>query len=583
MSDRGSLENLKQEIVENIYTNENQAVTGDLLQDVLIDAVDTMGVSVSQNTETGKKELLVGDTPVLIIDYAPEKNSRNPIESGAVFNESKNICDAIGWNVTEVSTTYADGLINSTGGVSSSVYAKHSDFVLIEPNKRYYLHSALAETWYIGFYSNNSEESFIRSTALPDSGSAIDYDIVIPSDAVYMRVTIQKAAGAFYQKELKNVEDNIGFKNRELGGAETSLLVQDENGNIATFLKDGYFHTKKGNGYASAPAFDFAIRDVNNYYLLAVKGRQVISRLDIGQAKKRIYITGNYDQNTVENIKLKHKNDIIIQIADIQQTFVDAAKRENCAIQKVIYICGPITYDMFEGMGGATWFAQMIEETGQGAYWGDYNALMENVHIIGLGKVKIKLDCTGYSNFIVSAINVKGNAIVENISIETMACRYPIHDQTIQNDSSTGKTIASLNGGKGTYRVYRNVKTKSESRGINSGYNGQTNVLIENCQLRCTSENTRYAYSYHEGNVHLAIINSVVDGGYFHSGASSYVVEIVNSLLNGDFNTGVESWPQVMGDIDYGIITVINSYVKNNIVTPVTYINRVLTYTEEQV
>lgn len=28
MSDRGSLENLKQEIVENIYTNENQAVTG---------------------------------------------------------------------------------------------------------------------------------------------------------------------------------------------------------------------------------------------------------------------------------------------------------------------------------------------------------------------------------------------------------------------------------------------------------------------------------------------------------------------------------------------------------------------------
>jgi hypothetical protein len=245
---------------------------------------------------------------------------------------------------------------------------------------------------------------------------------------------------------------------------------------------------------------------------------------------------------------------------------------------------------MFEGMGGAIWFEQMIEETGQGAYWGDYNALMENVHIIGLGSVKINLDCTGYANFIVSAINIKGNAIVENISIETKNCRYPIHDQTIAKDSSTGKAIASLNGGKGTYRVYRNVKTKSESRGINSGYSGQTNVLIENCQLRCTGGGQSIAYTYHGDNVHLAIINSVVDGGYFHSGGSPYVVEIVNSLLNGDFNTGLEVYPQVMGDTDYGIITAINSYVKNgferlynNIETPVTYINRVLTYTEEQV
>lgn len=43
-------------------------------------------VSVSQNTETGKEELLVGNTPVLVVDNEPEAGSDNLIKSNGVYD-----------------------------------------------------------------------------------------------------------------------------------------------------------------------------------------------------------------------------------------------------------------------------------------------------------------------------------------------------------------------------------------------------------------------------------------------------------------------------------------------------------------
>ena len=48
-------------------------------------------VSVSQNTETGKTELLIGNTPILIIDNKPELNSDNLVKSGGVYNNMPHI------------------------------------------------------------------------------------------------------------------------------------------------------------------------------------------------------------------------------------------------------------------------------------------------------------------------------------------------------------------------------------------------------------------------------------------------------------------------------------------------------------
>ena len=61
-----ALDELKNRINSAIYSNNEQDITGDGLQSVLDDMVDTMGVSVSQNTETGHTDISVGGvtTPV---------------------------------------------------------------------------------------------------------------------------------------------------------------------------------------------------------------------------------------------------------------------------------------------------------------------------------------------------------------------------------------------------------------------------------------------------------------------------------------------------------------------------------------
>ena len=57
-----ALDDLKDRIDAAIYSNDEQLITGDGLQTVLDDMVDTMGVSVSQNSQTGHTDITVGST-----------------------------------------------------------------------------------------------------------------------------------------------------------------------------------------------------------------------------------------------------------------------------------------------------------------------------------------------------------------------------------------------------------------------------------------------------------------------------------------------------------------------------------------
>lgn len=59
-----ALDDLKDRIDSAIYTNTEQNITGDGLQTVLDDMVDTMGVSVSQNSQTGHTDITVGSTTI---------------------------------------------------------------------------------------------------------------------------------------------------------------------------------------------------------------------------------------------------------------------------------------------------------------------------------------------------------------------------------------------------------------------------------------------------------------------------------------------------------------------------------------
>ena len=104
MADVG-IEQLKEDIQDNIKTNNSQAITGAVLQGQLIDTVDTLKgytddhVSVSQNTETGHTDITVGSTITSVgsvqdvddIDFAlglSSKVAQMTLDVGSLFQGS---------------------------------------------------------------------------------------------------------------------------------------------------------------------------------------------------------------------------------------------------------------------------------------------------------------------------------------------------------------------------------------------------------------------------------------------------------------------------------------------------------------
>ena len=111
-------------------------------------------------------------------------------------------------NKNEVDTTYTSGYINSSGKVSASSYAKHSDFVKIESGVRYLIHSSTSDAWHIAYYSDANEDSFLTTQKfdIVSTNRPIDVLLSIPHDALYVRVSIAIYAFAKFIKYSQNDE-----------------------------------------------------------------------------------------------------------------------------------------------------------------------------------------------------------------------------------------------------------------------------------------------------------------------------------------------------------------------------------------
>ena len=118
-------------------------------------------VSVSQNTETGKEELLIGDTPALILDNVPEVDSDNLVKSGGVYAA---FCD-------NSSGVFVKGSLLKISKFFRELYIVPQfpeSFDITEIKKvSIYRDKGSNHLWYIGFYdsSNNSLSNVSTNTS----------------------------------------------------------------------------------------------------------------------------------------------------------------------------------------------------------------------------------------------------------------------------------------------------------------------------------------------------------------------------------------------------------------------------------
>ena len=130
-------------------------------------------ISVSQNTETGKEELLIGKTPALIVDNEPEVGSNNLVKSGGVEKELP-MFSLVG---------------NDNNAVSSSQYSNIKDghtyrVWLFNPNIGID-QVTVGSTYYIfkiSCYNNNNESSDVV-TVRNEQGVTLNdyYDFKVPN------------------------------------------------------------------------------------------------------------------------------------------------------------------------------------------------------------------------------------------------------------------------------------------------------------------------------------------------------------------------------------------------------------------
>lgn len=107
---------------------------------------------------------------------------------------------------TDVQTTYSDGYINSNGTVSSSSFARHSDFIQIQQGGKYELYSKAADNWRIAYYSAANESSFISAQPLGETTTQpITINLVIPANAQYLRVTKDTTSVSKLQYVVENL------------------------------------------------------------------------------------------------------------------------------------------------------------------------------------------------------------------------------------------------------------------------------------------------------------------------------------------------------------------------------------------
>lgn len=137
-----------------------------------------------------------------------------------------------------------------------------------------------------------------------------------------------------------------------------------------------------------------------------------------------------------------------------------------------------------------------------------YNAIVPaNTHLVGKGNVILK--CFGDAStwtynqaYAISALNVLGSCIIENITVWAKNCRYCLHDDYLSN--------AVFNGSKHLYKNVKFIKeigeTGADTRklGTNActgfGFNPYTDYEFENCEV-INLDNGGTLYGHNRGTV----------------------------------------------------------------------------------
>lgn len=160
------------------------------------------------------------------------------------------------------------------------------------------------------------------------------------------------------------------------------------------------------------------------------------------------------------------------------ESFVDCINALPDSGSKVVYVY-PGTYDIYDEMGGDAFVSSLSGSE----LWYNVNPIIPlNTKIIGIGRVVFTYNCPDNIDsskaVLLSCLNMRGSASVENINIVCKNLRYAIHIE--------GSAFSEFNNSK--YEVKRCTMHRQdgtyENAAIGIGLNYGCEVIIEGCQIK---------------------------------------------------------------------------------------------------
>ena len=158
-------------------------------------------------------------------------------------------------------------------------------------------------------------------------------------------------------------------------------------------------------------------------------------------------------------------------------SFVDCINAMSDSGEKVVYVYAG-EYDIYEEMGGDNFVASMSTSSS----WYEVNPIIPpNTKIIGIGNVLFKYNCPANIDsakaVLLSCLNMRGTASVENINIECKNLRYAIHIEGSADSSFDYSKYLIKN-----CKIVRNDGTY-ENAAIGIGENYGCEVQIDGCYI----------------------------------------------------------------------------------------------------
>jgi hypothetical protein len=161
-------------------------------------------------------------------------------------------------------------------------------------------------------------------------------------------------------------------------------------------------------------------------------------------------------------------------------TLTEALRKLKHDESEKVLLIEPGTYNMFEEMGGKTYF-DSLDSTKK---WQELNDIVPpNTKIIGIGRVTLKFtpstsELKDSLVGLISPLNFIYDAHLENVTVIANNCRYAIHDESGGYESGIGKK-----------HFYKNVILEKGNLGITCafgcGFIGNNNFEFDSCIFKC--------------------------------------------------------------------------------------------------